>query len=122
MIPRSPKSTSGDYTVVAGELIFVDEEDYIRQSWEERLRFFMGEYRYDSTIGVPYFQKILIKGFNVNIVRGVFISETLKSPGIKSVKKLTLDFNASSRTMNVSCDAQSDVGLLSLFTSLPVGP
>ena|ERR1017187_10157225 len=120
MINRSPKLTGGDWTVVAGQLVFVDGADYIRQSWACRLAFFQGEYKYDINFGMPYFQQILIKGFNANIVRGAFNNMTLGTPGVSSVKSLTLNFNHAARAMSVSAEAQTDLGLLPLATTVSI--
>ena len=124
MIARSPKTdpATGDYVVVAGELVFVDGAEYIAQSLQERFRFFMGEYKYDVNFGMPYFQQILIKGFNANIIRGAFTNMALSCPGVSAVKSLTLDFNHSARSMAVNIEVQSDVGLLPISFSIAVGP
>lgn len=122
MINRSIKvDDDGNWVVEGGLLVWVDGEDYIIQTLKENMRLFLGEYRYDTSVGMPWFQQILVKGYNPNVARGAFINCALNSPGISSVRNLTLSFDRPNRTLNVNIEAQSDLGLLVTSFTLPTG-
>jgi hypothetical protein len=110
----------GNWVVSAGQLVFLDNEDYIIQTLKENISLFLGEYRFDTTKGMPYFQQIMIKGYNPNVIRGAFIDTILASPGIKSVNSLDLSFDRPNRSLTVTLEAQSDVGLLSTSFSVSI--
>lgn len=114
MINRSIKiDADGNWVVFAGQLQWVDGEDYIIQTLKENISLFLGEYKYNTTKGMPFFQQILIKGYNPNVIRGAFLDTILASPGIISVNTLVLKFDRPQRALTVTLTAQSNVGLLS---------
>ena len=125
---RSPQIVNGDYVVTGGELVFVglpgnvpSLKTYIAQLVKSRLGLFQGEYLPNALEGMPWFQKILIKGYNPNVVRGAFYTRILGTPGVSSIKSLSLDFQPTSkRGLAVAFQAQSDVGLIADQFTLPI--
>lgn len=66
------------------------------------LRTFLGEWWSDPTLGVPYFQEILKKNPNINVVRQAILSVILSVPGVVSVPSLDVVLDRAARTMRVS--------------------
>lgn len=125
---RSPMVVDGALQVAGGQLVFVglpgnipSLKSYIAQLVKSRLGLFQGEYLPNAQEGMPWFQKILIKGYNPNVVRGAFYDRIAGTPGISSVKALTLNFQPTSkRGLSVAFQAQSDVGLIADQFTLPI--
>lgn len=124
---RSPQITNGDYTLNGNTLAFVgipnnipSLKSYIGQLVKSRLGLFQGEYEPNALEGMPWYQSILIKGYNINVVRGAFNKRILETPGISSIKSLVLNFNNAQRLLSVSFQAQSDVGLIADQFILPL--
>lgn len=110
---------SGDLVVFAGQLLMAYGTDYIRQLIRSRLLMFQGEYLPDSQEGMPWFQSILIKGYNPNAVRGAFRDRILGTNGVQSIQSLVLSFNSAQRTLSVSFAVQTNLGLLTDNFLLP---
>lgn len=55
-----------------------------------RLKFFKGEWFLDTTLGLPYFQSILVMGASTDAVAQIFRRVIAGTPGVKSIKSLQL--------------------------------
>lgn len=104
--------TDGDLKVEAGDLVLVSGADAIVQAVRIRLQFFRGEWFLDLSAGLPWFQSVLIKNPDPNILHTVFRDEILGTPGILSLSSLTLTSDTAARTLTVRYRADSDVGEL----------
>lgn len=103
---------TGDLALTAGDLTLVADISAIRQEAEIRMRFFLAEWFLDQTVGIPYFQNILVKAPNLDAIESVFRSEVLATVGIKSITKFDLDFNRSQRKLNINWQADTDLNEL----------
>jgi hypothetical protein len=81
---------------------------------------FQGEYLPNLQEGMPWFQSILIKGYNPNVVRGVFINRILGTLGVQSIVSINFVFNTSQRALQVNFQVQTNLGLLSDQFLLPL--
>lgn len=105
--------TTGDLAaLVAGNLQLVSDSAAIQQAVSCALRTFLGEWFLDSTAGVPYFQAVLVKTPNPQLLRTVFIDAIEAVPGIVQVVQLDLQYVAATRSLTVSWRAQANSGLL----------
>jgi|SRR3990172_2625271 len=91
--------SSGDLAFEDGDLVLLDGTEAIAQHLAIRFRFFLGEWFLDQRIGMPFYQKILVKNPNLALVRSLFNRAALDTPGILSVEKLETNFNAGARTL-----------------------
>jgi len=103
---------SHDLRVYHGDLQIVRDVPAIRQEADMRMQFFLEEWFLDKTAGIPYFQNVLVKAPNLAAIRTVFRDEILNTAGIRSLTKLELDFNASTRKLTVTWSATTDLGEL----------
>lgn len=67
-----------------------------------RFRWFLGEWFLDLREGVPYFQDILVKNPDLNLIQFIFRRVLTLTPGIKSVQSFDLVHDKSSRNLSVS--------------------
>lgn len=123
-IPVAPMvdPVTGDMVILGGQIQFVYGTAYIAQLIRGRLLLFLGEYVPDTTQGMPWMTQILVKGASPNVVRGYFSQMILGTPGVQSIKTLTLAFDYSHRKLSVTLVAQTNLGLLSAAYSLPLTP
>lgn len=103
----------GDLDISAGDLVLVSDADAVLQAVRIRLQFFKGEWYLDESAGLPYFQDILVKNPDMNVLQFLFRKAILETPGITTVNALTLSFDSAARSLSVSYRASSDVGELS---------
>jgi len=101
-----------DLVLEGGDLQLVNDLDAIRQEADIRLKFFLGEWFLDTTVGIPYFQSVLVKAPNLGGIKTVFNDELLLSAGIVSVKKLDLVFSRSTRKLTIDWAAECNTGEL----------
>lgn len=104
--------TTHDLIVTSGDLVMVKDVQAIAQEVDIRLQFLLREWFLDVTIGVPFLQVIIVKAPNLAAVRTVLRDEILRCVGIKSITKLDLDFDRSTRKLTVTWSATTDLGEL----------
>lgn len=102
----------GDLSVSGGDLEMVSDADGILQSINTRLQFFQGEWFLDEDAGIPYFQSVLIKNPDPNVLSAIFRETILETPGVSALNDLTLDFDRSARRLSVSFRVETDLGQL----------
>jgi hypothetical protein len=61
---------------------FIDGREYAAQKIRQRLAFLLGEWFVDQSLGMPWFEGILVKDPNLEWIRGVLRREILSIPGI----------------------------------------
>ena len=103
-------TVTGDLLLSNGDLATVDGADGITQFLSQRLKFFLTEWFLDETLGMPYFDTILVKNPDEALVSSVFKKEILNTPGVDSLIQFTLDFDVPSRTLTVSLLAKTTAG------------
>ena len=101
-----------DLQLSSGDLLIVANGDAIRQEADIRMRFFLGEWFLDGTAGLPYFQNILVKSPNLNLIRRLLTDEILAVTGVKNVIALDLKYDAGARSLAVTWSAETDLGEL----------
>lgn len=103
---------SGDLVVENGDLVLTTGEDAIRQHVQQRLRTFLGEWFLDTGVGVPWFQDILKKNPNPQIVDGLIQNEIIQTPGVVELLKYESDFDRSLRKLSVSVQFRTVTGVI----------
>jgi hypothetical protein len=102
--------TTDDLVLVDGDLALTDGSAAVVQAVKQRLRFFLGEWFADESIGTPYFQSILVKAPSLPAIREIFRREILATPGIASVTSVDLDHTATARSLTVTFVAVMEDG------------
>lgn len=110
---------AGDLELSQNKFSIVTGIDEIRQRCIQNLRTFLGEWFLDTTIGVPYFQAILVKNPQENVVDTFLKNEILSTPGVVELLEYDADFDSSIRTLNVTFKVDTDVGELTISEEIP---
>ena len=93
---------NGKLDLTTGDIQLVDGVDAIAQHCKIRLRTFLGEWFLDRRIGVPYYERILVKNPGSNVVRRILRQVISGTPGIQSLGALELDYDGAARSLAVT--------------------
>lgn len=107
--------TTGDLDISGNTLHLVDGDDAIRQQLAIRYQFFKGEWQNDLRVGFPYFESVLVKNPDTNVIRGMYRQATVTTPGLDSIENLTLAINPATRVLSVSVRARKLNGAVLTF-------
>jgi hypothetical protein len=84
--------------------------DLICQRVKCRLQTFRGECYLDRNMGVPYFKEVMKKNPDLGKVRSLLAATIVGVEGVKSLEKLKIKFDASTREYKVIFRALADNG------------
>lgn len=106
--------SDGDLFFVNGDLRLINGIYYVRQKIKRRLQFFLGEWFLNLSIGVPYFQKILIKNPNKLDIINYLKRTVLLTEGVKSMESFELySIENQPRQLGVKFQATTSYGRIS---------
>ena len=119
MIGRT--APAGDLDVSTGDFVTLTGPEYAAQKIRQRFQFLLGEWFLDTTLGVPWFEDVLIKNPNLELIKSIFRDEILNVPGIVGVKSIEAMFTPSIRTLSLAYVAVYTTGAtLQEVVSAPV--
>lgn len=96
-----------DLELTNGDLVLTEKSDAIRQHVRQRLWTFFAEWFLDTSVGVPYYQVILVKNPSLANVEGVLQQEILATPGITELLAFELDYDSATRELSVEFQARA---------------
>lgn len=103
---------NGDWLVQNGDLQLIGDGPAIVQAVKIALQFFQGEWYLDESVGMPWWQSILIKNPDVGLVTAAFRKQILSVAGVQSIESLVLAWDIQSRVLTVTFEVQTNLGLL----------
>lgn len=105
------QETDNDLKLVGGQLVLVtDVAEAAAIQLQNRFRFVKGEYFLDTRQGVPYFDLVFVKNPDVLLIKQLFKTVILGTPGIASIVNLTTVFDSKARKLTFSFRALADNG------------
>lgn len=107
---RLALTSAGDLSIVNGRLQLVEGRDAIPERLTTRLRTFLGEWEFDRRVGVPYFESILRKRFDIRVVANILRRVILGTDGIARITELLFDFDPATRSLSVQLEAEGEDG------------
>lgn len=97
--------TNGDLLVnSSGDFVPIDS---VRQGVQIKLRWVKGEWVFNPSFGVPYFETILVKAPNVALIEKALRDQILSVEGIVSVGSVDIDIDAKGRVMKAKFTAST---------------
>lgn len=102
----------GDVEIVNGDLVLVTGVDEIQQNVLQNLKTFLGEWFLDNTIGVPYFQQILIKNPDQSKIDAIIQNTIADTPGIIQLLTYSSTIDTKNRSLSISFKALSTSGVV----------
>jgi hypothetical protein len=99
-----------DLQPVNGDLPLAIEVNAIKQHLGQRLALFLGEWFLDTTVGLPYYQNILVKNPNLDVVQGLIQNQILGTPGMLELSTFQFSYDNLFRQLSVVFNAKSTNG------------
>ncbi len=93
--------TDGDLLITDGDLSLLTGTDAITQHLRVRLRFFLGEWFIDQRIGIPFYESVLVKQPNLDVIRSIFREAIAETPGVLQIPRLDLSFDSVNRKLTI---------------------
>lgn len=94
------QETTNDLKLEAGQLVLVtDPAEAAAVQLRNRFQFVKGEYFLDTREGVPYFAYVFVKNPDLLLIKQLFRTVILSTPGIKDVLELTTSYDSSARNL-----------------------
>lgn len=100
-----------DRVIVNGDWAMASDGPAIKQGVKIRLRFFRGEWFLDEEIGIPYYERILVKNPNISEVREWYRRALQSAPGVREIARLDTE-PLVNRQIQILWSVLGDVGLL----------
>lgn len=111
---------TGDLLITNGAASVVESADGIGQRIYVKLRTFRGEHFLNNRAGLPYHDRILVRGANEPDIFQIYTQGILTVPGVASVDRLDISIGDSDdRTLRVNMDVLTNEGPISLTAGVP---
>ncbi|MFZ7141547.1 hypothetical protein ACLSY0_00065 [Avibacterium avium] len=101
-----------DLLIKDNKLVLVNGVNQKAQQIKVVLLTFLGEWFLDTTIGLPYFDEILVKNPDSSRIQAIFRKKIMQVSGVQAVERLELNFNRKERTLGVQFSARTSEGII----------
>lgn len=101
------------------DMSFVEGVEYIAQKLKVRLWFFLGEWFLDTNEGTPFYQSILVKNPDVDLISTLLKARILESPGVIELQSFEFDYDNGLRRASVSFQCKTEAGELTISETIP---
>lgn len=100
----------GDLLLEQGDQVFLTGHDGVLSDVKARWQTVKTEWYLDTSIGVDWFGKVLVKNPNLGDIRAEFTREALKAPGVTAVQRFDMVFDRGARSLDVDFELVDDFG------------
>lgn len=99
-----------DLHLTASQLVLLSDADALAQRIKTNLATYRGEFWLNREIGVPYFQSVLGKSPDLELIRTIFRAQILQVSGVVSLDALDLSLDNTTRVLSVTFKATGSLG------------
>lgn len=101
---------NGDlYLTPSGDVSLTDS---VRQAILIRLRWFLGEWKFGSLLGLPYFSEVFVKNPNIAVIEQLFREQILSVEEVVGVEECRAEINRRLRVCRVTFCANTTQGAI----------
>lgn len=111
MISRA-LDAKNDIFLNRNRIALVDEGAEVVQHVRSRILFYLGECPWDTTAGVPYFQRVFVKPLNLPQVEAILKAVVIQSPGVLKLTDFSMAYTSSTRQLAVAFEAETTYGVV----------
>lgn len=108
---RECNFNTGKFTLVNRGFNLVNGANSVKQACDIALNTWLGTYFLDSTVGMPFLQKVFVKNYNRNDIIYSIRSILVAIPGIVSVDNVTISVTARVATITWAAKATDNIPL-----------
>ena len=101
-----------DLVIEDGDLVLVTDAEALIQNLKIRLYTFYGEWAFDTTQGVPYFEDILVKNPNISNIQAVLKSVILETKGVTKLTAFVFEYDPKARSASLNFTVESEFGTI----------
>lgn len=106
-----------DIVFINGDCPITDgQKTTVAQRLKVRLQTFLGEYFLNTSIGVPYYQRIFGKIKNKSTIDTIFQREILSDEGVIEITSYRSDLDVSTRYLEVTFTVRTSEGVTNPIT------
>jgi hypothetical protein len=102
----------GDLKIVNGDLVLVTSRDEITQNIRQVLSTFYAEWFMDKTIGIDYFNQILVKAPDQGKINALLINQILGVPGVLELLSYSFETDFSQRRLTSNFKVRTTSGII----------
>lgn len=104
LAPNSP--THGRLLVVNGDVVMTSDQNpagsnYVMQAILQRLRLYAGEWFLNRSLGVPYYQSIMVKNPNAAVIDTLLQNVVVATPGVLRLTAWQSTLQRAARVLSV---------------------
>lgn len=103
-------SSTHDLLLKDGKLLLTEGASQRAQQIKIALLTFFGEWEFDTSIGIPYLEQILVKTPNKFRVEAILRKKILAVQGVRSITSFSLDIDRINRSLSVHFAAETAEG------------
>ena len=103
-------SSTHDLLLKDGKLLLTEGASQRAQQIKIALLTFLGEWEFDTSIGIPYLEQILVKTPNKFRVEAILRKKILAVQGVRRITAFGLDINRINRSLSMHFVAETDEG------------
>lgn len=107
---NKPSPSYRDFELQNGDLVLTSGLAEIQQNILQRLSVFFGEWFMNVQIGIPYFDKILVKNPDQGEIDALLTNTIQSVPGVIGLLSYSFSPDFVKRTLNVAFSAQTTQG------------
>lgn len=101
---------AGDLHVDGVDFALVRDVDAIVQEAEVELRWWLGEWFLDRRRGMPFIERILVKGASIPAVQAIYARALRRVPGVRHVERMSFAIDRATRRLTGSAVIRVDDG------------
>lgn len=94
-------STDGDIRLADADIELTES---VAQKIAIKLRWFANEWKFNRNFGVPYYEDIFVKQYDLEYIRQLLEEEILSVEEVSGIKTLDLTVDNERRALSVSCE------------------
>lgn len=119
-MPSLALTRNGDLNIQSNTIGFVDGADAVTQHLRAKFMTFLEEYFYNTEIGLPYYQEILVKGQSLPVVSNIFKNYIFDTPGVLELLAFDMSYAGATRKLTITFQVLSDDGLIDFNEEIEV--
>lgn len=107
-----------DLQVTDYDLTFVNGIELVAQQLKIRLWFFHAEWYLDTSVGIRFFEDVLVKNPDLGSIENLLKETILSTPNVNSILEFTLNYDNSLRKLTVTFSVDTTYGILQVSEDL----
>jgi hypothetical protein len=113
-------NSNHDIYLINSDLAITSGIDELKQRILIRLKFFFKEWFLDTTVGIKYYESILIKSPDVNLINNIYKAAIIEEPEIIDFEEFSVDFSVKDRKLDINFVANTTYGTLTFTEEITI--